>query len=95
MARGRPRGAAPGEHDHGEHRDQYRQQTPYGQPPPTPRQFAAAGLTAGMKPFAVQCLPDQLRRPLSALAAENLAALLAAMLIVAPVAGLRPCRAAR
>src|SRR5579863_9858960 len=31
----------------------------------------------------------------SALAAENLAALLAAMLIVAPVAGLRPVRAAR
>src|SRR5580692_9777831 len=39
--------------------------------------------------------PSQLRRFLSALAAENLAALLAAMLIVAPVAGLRPCRAAR
>ena len=36
-----------------------------------------------------------MRRFLSALAAENLAALLAAMLIVCPVAGLRPYRAAR
>jgi hypothetical protein len=38
---------------------------------------------------------DQLRRFFSALAAENFAALLAAMLIVSPVDGLRPSRAAR
>jgi hypothetical protein len=38
---------------------------------------------------------SQLRRFFSALAAENFAALLAAMLIASPVDGLRPCRAAR
>src|SRR5271167_1177466 len=66
---------------------------PIDPPPGSPAQCSPA--RAGPVTPEQRAAGDQLRRFFSALAAENFAALLAAMLIVSPVDGFRPCRAAR
>src|ERR1039457_5900558 len=67
-----------------------------GRPPAAPAQRSRAPPKAGdLWALVAQSQDQGFRRFFSALAAENFAALLAAMLIVAPVDGLRPCRAAR
>src|SRR5271167_215770 len=66
---------------------------PIDPPPGSPAQCSPA--RAGPVTPEQRAAGDQLRRFFSALAAENFAALLAAMLIVSPVDGFRPCLAAR